>query len=227
MFKLDSPKKINAVAKALHLFFLVQKCFTVFKHHNYPFDNPEFKQGVFALWHANQFALCDVKPNDKMNVMISRSRDGELVARATEMFGIKTVRGSKGREGSVQATLNIIERLKKGENAAITVDGPRGPKHKVNDGVIKIAKMSRVPIIPMTWYSPDATFLKFNSWDEFRTPIFFCRIAVGYGEPIFVDEINDKEYDESKRLEVENALLELDAKMPEIHGNIFSKRKSK
>jgi len=228
MFKLNSEKKISRLAKVLYGFFRVQEYFTSFKNHNYPFgDGKPHKQAIFALWHAHQFALYDIKPHEKVNIMISRSRDGEFVARATEMMGFKTVRGSKGKEGAVRATLSMLERLKEGESAAITVDGPRGPKRIVKDGIIKIAKKSGVPIIPMTWYSPDFTFLKFNSWDEFRVPIGFCRVSIGYGEPIFVDEIEDKEYDEKKRIEVEESLLRLYEEMPKIHGNLFSWRKSK
>lgn len=234
MFKLNTSEKINKMARVLYTFFQVQKYFTFFKNYNSPFEKSEggncrsaYKQAIFALWHAHQFALYDIKTPDKVNVMISRSRDGEFIAKATEMMGFKTVRGSKGKEGSVQATLTMLERLKKGESGAITVDGPRGPKHIVKDGIIKIAKKSGVPIIPLVWYSPDFTFIKFNSWDEFRVPVSFCRISIGYGEPIFVDENADKEYDENKRVEVENALLDLYGKMPEIHGNLFSKRKSK
>ena len=66
-------------------------------------------------------------------------------------MGFKTVRGSKGRRGAVEATMNMISALHKGEDCAMMVDGPKGPPKIVKDGIIKVAKMAGVPIVPTTW----------------------------------------------------------------------------
>lgn len=95
------------------------------KNINYP-EEP----CIFALWHAHQCGLYSLKGRNKTNVMISRSKDGEIIARAAEIMGLKTVRGSITR-GGASATLELIDRIKAGDNGAITVDGPKGPNRVV------------------------------------------------------------------------------------------------
>lgn len=115
--------------------------------------------------------------------MISKSLDGDIIAAATEHMGIKVVRGSHKRSGAA-ASLALIEKLEQGECAAITIDGPRGPFGVVKDGVINIAKLTQVPIIPMVWYSPSKWLLKFNTWDNFRFPLLGVKTVAVYGDPI-------------------------------------------
>ena len=71
---------------------------------------PEVPQFIVALWHAHQCVLYNIKNPGMLNVLISQSNDGEIVAKATEAMGIKTVRGSRGRKGA-EATLKLIEKL--------------------------------------------------------------------------------------------------------------------
>ena len=140
--------------------------------------------------------------------MISKSQDGDIIAAATEHMGIKVVRGSHKRSGAA-ASLALIEKLEQGECAAITIDGPRGPFGVVKDGVINIAKLTQVPIIPMVWYSPSKWLLKFNTWDNFRFPLLGVKTIAVYGDPIYVPSDCSKEEAESYRLKVENALKDL------------------
>ncbi len=175
-----------------------------FKSINYPKDNP----CIFALWHAHQCVLYDNRDKSHLNVLISQSNDGEIIAKAVEFLGMKTVRGSKGRKG-VSSTMQLIEKLETGDSIAITVDGPRGPKHVVKDGIINIAKISQIPIIPILWHSEDPTFLKFNTWDEFSFPFAFCKTVVLYGDPIYIPSDIDKQGVEDYRLMVENKMLDL------------------
>ena len=140
--------------------------------------------------------------------MISKSNDGDIIAAATEHMGIRVVRGSYKRAGA-SASLAMIEKLEQGESAAITIDGPRGPRGKVKDGVINIAKLTGVPIVPMTWYSPSKWLLKFNTWDEFRFPVLGVKTIAVYGEPIYIPADCSKEEAENLRQKVETALNDL------------------
>lgn len=169
---------------------------------------PKTKPAIFALWHAHQCMLYANEDRGNLNVMISKSNDGDIIAAATEFMGIKTVRGSNHRRGT-GATLELLEKLEQGESAAITIDGPRGPKGVVKDGIINIAKISQVPIIPMTWYSPSPWLIKFKTWDEFNYPLFSPRMIAVYGDPIYVPNDVTKEDTEIYRLKVETALNDL------------------
>ena len=148
---------------------------------------PHLDNYIIALWHAHQCCLYAVPNREKVNVMISNSRDGDIIAHATQTMGLKVIRGSKSQK-AIQATMGMIECLQNGEIGAITVDGPRGPKGIVHKGIISIAKTTNVPIVPVAYYSPQKNFLKFNTWDEFRFPLGFCKPVVKFGEPIYVDK---------------------------------------
>ena len=160
---------------------------------------------IFALWHAHQCGLYSLKGRKKTYVMISRSKDGEIIARAANTMGINTVRGSITR-GGASATLQLVDKIKQGYNGAITVDGPRGPNRVVKKGIIEIAKMTGVPIVPMSWYSPSIGFLKLKTWDEFRFPLFCKNMISYYGEPIYIKPNVDDNEIENKRKELQDIL---------------------
>lgn len=204
MFNWDKKKTVTLLAFLTKHFYAFESLFYNTKNVNFPKEKP----AIFALWHAHQCGLYAVEDRGNLNVMISKSNDGEIIAQATEHMGIKVVRGSHKKAGAA-AALAIIEKLEQGESAAITIDGPRGPKGVVKDGIINIAKLSQVPIIPMTWYSPSKWLLTVNTWDEFRFPVLGVKTIALYGEPIYVPSECTKEEAEEYRLKVENALNDL------------------
>lgn len=192
------------LAKLAQGLFLFQRIFTRMKVINYP----DVKPAIFALWHAHQCAVWSIKDHEHMYALISNSEDGQIVASACGIVGIKSVRGSQKRHGT-KAALQLLEKLESNNSIAITIDGPKGPKHKVKDGIITLAKHSQVPMVPLVWYCPSPLWLKFNTWDEFRFAIFACRTIVLYGEPIYVPaEISDDDFSIYKT-KLENALEEL------------------
>lgn len=204
MFKIEKKYTIPVLSFLIKHFYTVESWFYNCKNINFPKEKP----AIFALWHAHQCALYANEDRGNLNVMISKSNDGEIIAAATEHVGIKVIRGSHKRAGA-SASLAMIEKLEQGECAAITIDGPRGPKRVVKDGIINIAKLTQVPIIPMTWYSPSKWLLKFNTWDEFRFPILGVKTIAVYGDPIYVPSDCSKEDTEIYRLKVETALNDL------------------
>ncbi|MDD3238063.1 MAG: lysophospholipid acyltransferase family protein [Candidatus Gastranaerophilales bacterium] len=196
--------QIFILSNLVKLMFEMTTRLTLFKNSNYPKEKP----CIYALWHAHQCALYANKEKSKLHVLISPSNDGEIIARGVHHVGINTVRGSKGRQG-VSSTMQLLEKLENGDSIAITVDGPKGPKRVVKDGIINIAKMSQIPIIPVLWYSPSPNFLKFKSWDEFRYPIGLCKTVALYGDPIYVPSDADKETIEKYRLLLENKMQDI------------------
>lgn len=196
--------KIFFLSALLKAMFKLESYLLFFKSVNYPKTKP----CIFALWHAHQCAIYGNKDREHLYALISPSNDGEIIAAATECVGIKTIRGSKGRRG-VASSMELLEKLEQGNSIAITVDGPRGPLRVVKDGVINIAKLSQVPIIPVMWHSEDSTFLKFNTWDKFRFPFLLCNTVASYGDPIYVPADISKEEAEKYRLQLEEKMKEL------------------
>ena len=199
--------KLKILGWLVSLGFGFQIPLTKFIHINKPDTSGRF---IAALWHAHQCSLYGFKEViNRVNILISPSNDGQIITNACERLGYKVIRGSKGRQGASKSVFKMLDALNNGDIVTVMIDGPRGPKHVVQPGVIELAKLSGVPIIPMIWYSPSKNFLKFNSWDEFRVPVGFCKVINLYGEPIYVDKnVTDEEF-EQKRLEVQNKLEEL------------------
>lgn len=202
--KIEKKYTVGLLSFLIKHFYAFESLFYDCKNINFPKEKP----AIFALWHAHQCALYANEDRGNLNVMISKSLDGDIIAAATQHVGIKVVRGSHKRSGA-SASLALIEKLEQGESAAITIDGPRGPLGVVKDGVINIAKLSQVPIIPMVWYSPSKWLLKFNTWDEFRFPVLGVKTIAVYGDPIYVPSDCSKEDMEMYRLKVENSIKDL------------------
>ena len=96
-------------------------------------------------------------------------------------------------KGGKEATFELISRLNNGENVAVTVDGPSGPLHQVKNGVIKIAKLTGAPIIPVVWYSKSRFLSSLPTWDKIKIPLWFLKSVNIYGKPIYVPETATKE----------------------------------
>lgn len=207
----------NKIADIIYVIFKLQSYVTHFVNVNHPGPEP----CVYAFWHSHNCCTYGLPNRDRVNVMISRSRDGNIIASVTERLGIKVVHGSKGKKGATEATLKMIEELKKGNYGAITVDGPNGPAKVCKDGVVKIAKLAGVPIVPVYMYSSNPTCLKFPTWDSFRLPFTLTHLINIYGEPIYVDKNNTPEQDEEIRLKVEKSLAELEEKAPQAFKDAY------
>lgn len=218
MVRLVEKDDVSKIANFVTAFFSFQKYFT----HIVPVNFPNVGPCLYAMWHNNQCCVYGLPEKSKTSVMVSRSKDGEVVASAIERaFGFKTVRGSKGRSGAIEATKQMIENLKNGEYGAIMVDGPKGPVYKAKDGAIKIAKLAGVPIVPMVWYSPNFNLIKFNSWDKLQMPVLDVRLINLYGEPIYVPSDGDDDSDEKYRQLLEDKLMELLDRAPEEYEKVY------
>ena len=110
-----------------------------------------------------------MKKNKKLNILASGHSDGQFGAIIAKYLGSNTLTVSaKKRKVNIRP---IFDLLNNNNYIGITPDGPRGPKEKVSDGVIKIAKKSNVPIIPVGFWSSRNFTL--NSWDSFLLQYFF------------------------------------------------------
>ena len=211
LFEDDAAKK---VAKLIYAIFHMQERFT----HITRVDFPEVVPCIYAMWHRNQMSIYGNPDIGKINVMVSRSKDGEMIADVIEHMGFKTIRGSKGKEGAVEASMQLITALKNGEYGAMMVDGPKGPPEKAKNGIIKLAKMAGVPIVPVSWYSTNFTWLKFPSWDGLRMPLFRTNLVNLYGKPIYVSEEDDIE---EKREELQESLDDLERRIPDAFREVY------
>lgn len=217
MVRLLNNDSTQYLAMAVRAFFKFQETFT----HIVEVNHPELDSCLYALWHRNQCAIYGFKDKPSVNVLVSRSKDGDVVANGIKPMGFKLVRGSKGRKGAVEASMQMIEALKRGERAAMMVDGPRGPAGVVKDGIIKIAKLSGKPIVPVCWYSSNFNWIQLPSWDGLRMPILDVRLINLYGEPIYVPEDADEDAIELARQKLQVGLEDLDNRIPEEYKKVY------
>ncbi|PKM92892.1 MAG: hypothetical protein CVU80_01025, partial [Elusimicrobia bacterium HGW-Elusimicrobia-4] len=148
------------------------------------------KPVIYALWHGRQIFLVWSHRKKNIHILVSQSKDGEYISRITGKFGFGTVRGSSSR-GGAKALAGIIKKGREGFSLAFTPDGPRGPLREVQPGVILAAQKTGLPIIPLASSSKRKFVVR--NWDEFHIPYPFNKVAVCYGQPVYVSENDDIE----------------------------------
>ena len=149
------------------------------------------KPFILAFWH-NQLLMISFswKKNKKLNILASGHSDGQFGAIIAKYLGSNTLTVSaKKRKVNIRP---IFDLLNNNNYIGITPDGPRGPKEKVSDGVIKIAKKSNVPIVPVGFWSSRNFTL--NSWDSFLITYPFSKCVFAWSEPILIpNNLRDEE----------------------------------
>src|SRR5262249_41864178 len=97
--------------------------------------DPRRHRFIYAIWH--EAILFPARSRGKAQILVSRHRDGELIARVCHHLGVATVRGST-RRGGAQALLQLIK-ITGRSHLLVTPDGPQGPRRRVQLGLIFLA----------------------------------------------------------------------------------------
>jgi len=157
-----------------------------------PADNSQTASPViYCVWH-NHLVLAVASYDDDalekwhkkgLVTMVSASGDGAFLAAVLAKFGVESIRGSTSRRGP-QALLEATRWLRKGYSIAITPDGPRGPSHQIQNGIISLAQVSGRPIIPISNFT--RWKIRLPSWDRFQIPLPFARCELYDNDPIWV-----------------------------------------
>jgi lysophospholipid acyltransferase (LPLAT)-like uncharacterized protein len=161
---------------------------------------------IYAFWHGHLLYLMYRYRGSGVYILVSQSRDGEWLSRILARFGLPTMRGSSSRGGR-RSLLGLARLTRDGASAAIAPDGPHGPRHRVQSGIIALARLSAVPIMPVAVAA--CWKIEFRSWDRLLLPLPGSRVVVAYGEPVVVPSDADAELMEHKRQELEGKLLKL------------------
>jgi lysophospholipid acyltransferase (LPLAT)-like uncharacterized protein len=157
---------------------------------------------IYAFWHEALLLLVYQCSCRQSHVLISEHADGELIAQVCRHMRFQTVRGSTTRN-SLKALRELVRAAEKG-HIGITPDGPRGPRRKVQPGVIYLAARSGLPIVPIGCGFSKAR--RMNSWDRFALPYPGTAAWCVTAEPIHVPAKLSSATLEEYRLMLENAL---------------------
>ncbi|MCP3874203.1 MAG: lysophospholipid acyltransferase family protein [Desulfobacteraceae bacterium] len=162
---------------------------------------------LLCTWHQQFFsAIQHFKTYSKLNpgLMISQSKDGDLISGVARKTGWHTPRGSSSRGGK-KAMNAMIKHLKTFGLGAHIVDGPTGPIGKVKAGVIKMALETDALIVPFYTHADRAWF--FNSWDKFMLPKPFSKVILTFGDEIHFASDNTSTNFEDHLQELETTML--------------------
>jgi lysophospholipid acyltransferase (LPLAT)-like uncharacterized protein len=149
------------------------------------YGRPRVPRGpfIYAFWHNRLLFLVYSHRGRNIHVLVSKSKDGELIASAIRRFGFGAIRGSSSRSAR-EAAIHTIRALRAGTICAVTPDGPKGPAGTVKNGLSYIARKTGRPVVPVAYAARRKIFL--HSWDRFLFPLPFNSIVVLTGRPVYV-----------------------------------------
>ncbi len=158
---------------------------------------------ILAFWHSRFLMMPYSYPDRRLVVLLSRHRDARMLARVLDRFGLDVAFGSSSRGGAA-ALRDILRRVRDGFDVGLAPDGPRGPRRRAKPGVIAIARLSGLPIVPVAFSASPARRLR--SWDRTLVPRLRARGLFLYGEPLRVARHADEAALEDDRRRLEQQL---------------------
>ncbi len=201
------PATIAGMLKALH-----KSCnFSILGREH---EAEAFSHGgvvLHACWHfAFPAVIYHFKDRNGM-LMVSRSRDGELIARILDRLGYTCARGSPGvGKGGSAALKRMLSHLKKGGSAGLIADGSQGPPLVAQKGVILLARFAGAPLLPVSMAANPCW--KFPSWDRTVLAKPFSRVALAFGPALQIKRDAEEDELEAQRLLLEERINELTRK---------------
>lgn len=182
------------------------------------------KPVIAAAWHGRIGMLVYSVPTPQVvRVLVSNHRDGEFIAGVMKLFGCTAIRGStrdvakSKQKGGIKALRAMTRAIEDGHTIFITPDGPRGPRMRASQGIIKLAQLTGAPILPFSYSMRHRRVV--DSWDKFIIPRPFSRGIFVWGEPIYVPhEADDAALDDLRR-RVEDELNAVTRKADEMVGH--------
>lgn len=174
--------------------------------------------GIGITWHRGAIFALYYFGNVNPAIMISRSRDGEYLARYLKIMGGVPVRGSSSR-GGLAALKEMADYLlaAPGRYGATVADGPRGPRYEAKGGMISLAMKTGLPLVPLMWSAKRVWVLK-NTWDRTMIPKPFAKVVLSGGPEFrYPPEMTPEEREEA-RLELEQSMNQLKDELDAITG---------
>lgn len=135
---------------------------------------------IYACFHQDDLSCLPYFAQKNICILISNSKDGQILASAVEHMGYQTIRGSSHR-GGVAGLLAGMRKVSEGHKLTIAVDGPRGPIYKVKEGITAVSEKTKRPIVPVRGF-PEHKIVFEKSWNKATLPLPFTRIKLKIGK---------------------------------------------
>ena len=164
---------LNILPPCIYVILTILKMTLRFQHINRSAVDEVWDNGgnfIVCFWHGRLLMMPFAKKGGGGKVLISRHRDGEFIARIIRFFKLGSIRGSYRKEGSVSSLRTILQDLKHGIDVAITPVGPKGPRYKVKQGIIELARLSGKAIVPVSYGASKKKLFDPGITSSFPTP---------------------------------------------------------
>jgi lysophospholipid acyltransferase (LPLAT)-like uncharacterized protein len=158
---------------------------------------------ILAFWHSRFVMMPYAYPHDRIAVLVSRHRDAQMMTRVLTRFGFSFAWGSS-TAGGTQGLRQALKMIHGGHDLGIAPDGPRGPRRRVKPGIVAVARLSGLPIVPVSFSARPSRRL--GSWDRTLLPLPFARGLFLYGEAHRIPRDADETEQERQRLVIEAEL---------------------
>jgi len=163
---------------------------------------------IWVFWHNRMFLMPwmwdNIFPARQAVILTSPSGDGEVIAQTCAAFRLHASRGSSSRRGG-QAMIELARHAKSGHDIGVTPDGPRGPCYRMNLGVIKLAQLTGLRLLPLHVRYENAWAL--NTWDRFMIPVPGSKVEIEFGTPYSVPRHMSEDDAEHHRASLEQIMI--------------------
>lgn len=147
-----------------------------------------------ASWHGDllmqPYIYKKLRRHPNVNIVISEHFDGLLIAKTMSFFSLGTIHGSSTRNGT-RVLIQALRLLNEGADIGITPDGPKGPRHEVQDGVIVMAQKTDSKVMVLGCIP--SSYWQLGSWDRFTIPKPFGKLDFYSSRPIDLKGLNMEE----------------------------------
>lgn len=140
---------------------------------------------LLAFWHNRSVMAASLLPRHvhrrgrRLALLVSQSRDGELLVALARAWDLHLVRGSTTRGGR-GALWSLLKAIRSGLSPVVVPDGPTGPVYEVKSGVLLLSQATQTPIVPLGLAADRAWHIR--SWDRLIVPKPFARVTMVWGE---------------------------------------------
>lgn len=159
---------------------------------------------LVVLWHDHTLIPLHLFRRKNIGVMMSASRAGQMQAAFWNLYGWPTVWGSTKKREGIQALRQVLSQLKEGQSFGFTPDGPKGPRHHAQPGVVFLASKTPTVVLPLSLAA--TRFWQLPTWDRYLIPKPFSHVHVHMGEALWPPQNLNREEMEEWRRRVEAAL---------------------
>jgi lysophospholipid acyltransferase (LPLAT)-like uncharacterized protein len=177
---------------------------------------------IFTFWHEHIFTSTWVWRHRRIVVMSGLTFDSQYTARTIKRFGFDVARGSSSKGGK-RALIEMIRRVRAGENAAFSIDGPRGPRYVAKPGSVFLSKSTGAAVLCFQIALEKRIVLR-KSWDQTQIPLPFSRAAVFIAPPILVPAEASEEEQTVYQQKVQQTLDELHRRGEQWREDLLAKR---